>query len=191
MKLIVGLGNPGKKYKDNRHNVGYMAIEKISALNNIILNKTKFHSLVGSGKIGNEKVILLKPVTYMNDSGIAVAEAMNYYGINIKDVIIICDDIDIPFGSIRIKQKGSAGTHNGLKSIVACTKSTDFPRVKISVGKKPQQMDLADFVLSNFSNDEIVTLREEIDDAVCATELIINGKIDEAMNKYNGLHHSI
>ncbi|MDL2311100.1 aminoacyl-tRNA hydrolase, partial [Peptostreptococcaceae bacterium OttesenSCG-928-C18] len=133
MKLVVGLGNPGKKYEENRHNVGFMAIDKLASENNINVNKLKFNSVYGEGRIGNEKIILMKPLTYMNNSGIAVMECKNYYGISIEDIYIICDDIDIPFGSIRIKKKGSAGTHNGLKSIIQHLKDDDFPRFKISV----------------------------------------------------------
>ena len=189
MKLIVGLGNPGKKYEGNRHNVGFMAIDKLAEENNISINKTKFHSLYGEGRINSEKVILMKPVTYMNNSGIAVMECSNYYNIPVDDIIVICDDIDIPFGTIRIKKKGSAGTHNGLKSIIYHLKSDYFPRVKISVGEKIPQMSLADFVLSNFTKDEIIVLEKEIDDSVKATELIIGSNIEEAMNRFNGKSH--
>lgn len=189
MKLIVGLGNPGKKYEGNRHNVGFMAIDKIAKENNISINKAKFHSIYGEGRINSEKVILMKPVTYMNNSGIAVMECSNYYNIPIDDIVVICDDIDIPFGTIRIKKKGSAGTHNGLKSIIYHLKSDNFPRIKISVGEKIPQMSLADFVLSNFKKEEIIILEKEIDDSVKATELIIGNNIEEAMNRFNGKSH--
>lgn len=191
MKLVVGLGNPGKKYEGNRHNVGFMTIDKIADDNNIIVNKAKFNAVIGEGRIGSEKVILMKPITYMNNSGIAVMECANYYNISVEDIIVICDDIDIPFGTIRIKKKGSSGTHNGLKSIIYHLKDDNFPRVKISVGKKIPQMSLADFVLSNFSSDEKVILKKEIDDSVSSTELIINNEIDEAMNRYNGVNHYV
>ncbi len=189
MKLVVGLGNPGKKYEGNRHNVGFMAIDKIADNNNIVVNRAKFNAVIGEGRIGSEKVILMKPITYMNNSGIAVMECANYYNISVEDIIIICDDIDIPFGTIRIKKKGSSGTHNGLKSIIYHLKDDNFPRVKISVGKKIPQMSLADFVLSNFSSEEKTILEKEIDDSAISTELIINNRIDEAMNRYNGVNH--
>lgn len=189
MKLVVGLGNPGKKYEGNRHNVGFMAIDKIADNNGITVNKAKFNAVIGEGRIGSEKVILMKPITYMNNSGIAVMECANYYNIPIEDIVVICDDIDIPFGTIRIKKKGSSGTHNGLKSIIYHLKDDNFPRIKISVGKKIPQMNLADFVLSNFSSEEKVILKKEIDDSASSAELIINNEIDEAMNRYNGVNH--
>ncbi|WP_100065560.1 aminoacyl-tRNA hydrolase [Miniphocaeibacter massiliensis] len=191
MKLVVGLGNPGKKYEGNRHNVGFMAIDKIAYDNNITINKSKFNSVYGEGRIGNEKVILMKPLTYMNNSGIAVMECKKYYDILVEDIIVICDDIDIPFGTIRIKKKGSAGTHNGLKSIIYHLRDDNFPRFKISVGKKIPQMDLADFVLSNFSNNEKEILQEEIEDVSKAVEISIESSIEEAMNLYNGRNHSL
>ena len=185
MKLIVGLGNPGNKYKGNRHNVGFMAIDILANNNGININKLKFHAAIGDGRINNEKVILMKPLTYMNNSGIAVKECADYYNIDIRDIIVICDDIDIPFGTIRIKKKGSAGTHNGLKSIIYHLQDDEFPRIKISVGKKIPQMNLADFVLSNFNKDEKIILQEELEDSVKATELIIGNNINDAMNKFN------
>lgn len=189
MKLVVGLGNPGKKYEGNRHNVGFMSIDRLADRNGISVNKLKFKSIIGEGRIGYEKIILMKPMTYMNNSGIAVMECANYYNIDAEDIIVICDDIDIPFGTIRIKKKGSAGTHNGLKSIIYHLQDDNFPRVKISVGKKIPQMNLADFVLSNFSKEEKVILEEELVDSVKATELIIDGKIDESMNEFNRRNH--
>lgn len=189
MKLVVGLGNPGKEYKGNRHNVGFMAIDKLADRNSISVNKLKFNSIIGEGRIGYEKIILMKPLTYMNNSGIAVMECANYFNIEIEDIIVICDDIDIPFGTIRIKKKGSAGTHNGLKSIIYHLQDDNFPRVKIAVGKKIPQMDLADFVLSNFSKEEKVTLEEELNDSVKAVEIILAENIDKAMNDYNKKNH--
>ncbi|MDO5017985.1 MAG: aminoacyl-tRNA hydrolase [Lagierella massiliensis] len=190
MKLIVGLGNPGQKYLGNRHNVGFMTIDLLMKRNDILINKEKFRSGLGEGRIGREKVVLMKPLTYMNNSGMAVVDFANYYNLEPKDIIVITDDIDIPWGSIRIKQKGSAGSHNGLKSIIYHLKSQDFPRVKIAVGKKHPKMDLADFVLSNFTNEEQKILELEIEDAAKAVELIAQGKLNDAMNRYNGLNHS-
>lgn len=190
MKLVVGLGNPGQKYLKNRHNVGFMTIDKLSEKNNIDINREKFRAGIGEGRIGREKVIFMKPLTYMNNSGMAVLDCANYYDITPEEIIVITDDIDIPWGSIRIKQKGSAGSHNGLKSIIYHLNSQDFPRVKVSVGKKLPQMDLADFVLSNFSQDEQKILDLEIEDATRAVELLIEDRIEEAMNLYNGVNHS-
>lgn len=186
MYLIVGLGNPGKEYEHTRHNVGFDAIEKIASRNNISLNKMKFNSVYGSGMIGNEKVVIAKPQTYMNNSGVAVAEIKNFFKIENKNIIVIVDDIDIDFAKIRIKQKGSAGSHNGLKSIISHLNAQDFPRIKIGVGKKkhPSQ-DLADFVLSRFDKEEQPDILDAIEKSAIAVEDIINNSILDAMNKYN------
>lgn len=186
MYLIVGLGNPGKEYEHTRHNIGFDAIEQVASRNNIPLNKMKFNSVYGSGMIGNEKVVIAKPQTYMNNSGVAVLEIKNFFKIENKNIIVIVDDIDIDFAKIRIKQKGSAGSHNGLKSIINHLNSKDFPRIKIGVGKKkhPNQ-DLADFVLSRFDKEEEPDILEAIEKSASAVEDIINNSILDAMNKYN------
>lgn len=190
MKLIVGLGNPGQKYLGNRHNVGFMTIDRLAERNNITINKEKFRAGIGEGRIGYEKVVLMKPLTYMNNSGMAVVDFVNYYNLYPDEVIVIADDIDIPWGSIRIKKKGSAGSHNGLKSIIYHLQSQDFPRVKVAVGKKNPKMDLAAFVLSNFTEDEKKVLDLEVEDAAKAVELIVEDKLEDAMNIYNGKNHS-
>lgn len=189
MYLIVGLGNPGRNYVDTRHNVGFMTIDRIANKHNIEVIKSKHNALIGEGSIKGERVILMKPMTFMNESGRAIIDCVRFLKIPIDNIIVICDDIDIPFGTVRVKKKGSAGTHNGLKSIINHTKDQNFPRIKISVGKKPAYMDLANFVLSRFSNDEKKVLDLQIDDAVEATELIIKSGVDEAMNKLNGVNH--
>lgn len=189
MYLIVGLGNPGRNYVDTRHNVGFMTIDRIANKHNIEVIKSKHNALIGEGNINGERVILMKPMTFMNESGRAIIDCVRFLKIPIDNIIVICDDIDIPFGTVRVKKKGSAGTHNGLKSIINHTKDQNFPRIKISVGKKPAYMDLANFVLSRFSNDEKKVLDLQIDDAVEATELIIKSGVDEAMNKLNGVNH--
>ncbi|NMB09319.1 MAG: aminoacyl-tRNA hydrolase [Tissierellia bacterium] len=189
MYLIVGLGNPGRNYVDTRHNVGFMTIDRIANKHNIEVIKSKHNALIGEGSINGERVILMKPMTFMNESGRAIIDCVRFLKIPIDNIIVICDDIDIPFGTVRVKKKGSAGTHNGLKSIINHTKDQNFPRIKISVGKKPAYMDLANFVLSRFSNDEKKVLDLQIDDAVEATELIIKSGVDEAMNKLNGVNH--
>lgn len=189
MYLIVGLGNPGRNYVDTRHNVGFMTIDRIANKHNIEVIKSKHNALIGEGSINGERVILMKPMTFMNESGRAIIDCVRFLKIPIGNIIVICDDIDIPFGTVRVKKKGSAGTHNGLKSIINHTKDQNFPRIKISVGKKPAYMDLANFVLSRFSNDEKKVLDLQIDDAVEATELIIKSGVDEAMNKLNGVNH--
>lgn len=183
--VIVGLGNPGKDYRDTRHNIGFTTIDLIAKKNNIQVNKIKFKAVYGEGFIEGEKVILVKPQTYMNNSGISVKEIFSYFEFPIENLIVIVDDIDIDFASIRIKKKGSAGTHNGLKSIIYHLKRDDFPRVKIGVGKKHSKQDLANFVLSRFSKDEIVDMEQATVNAAQAIEMIVTHDLNKAMNQYN------
>lgn len=186
MYLIAGLGNPGSKYEYTRHNAGFMVIDDLAKKLNIKVNKLKFKSLIGEGFIGNEKVILMKPSTYMNDSGKAILDCFNYYNLSVENLIVICDDIDIPFGTIRIKKKGSAGTHNGLKSIIYLIQSQDFVRIKVSVGQNDNNYDLKDFVLSQFSKKEFEVLEKEIDMSSDAAIKIVEENVDYAMNNFNG-----
>lgn len=185
MFVVIGLGNPGKDYTNTRHNVGFDTLDKLSKRNNIILNKIKFKAVYGEGKIGDEKVLLVKPQTYMNNSGISVREITEFYKVPIQNVIVIVDDIDIDFAAIRIRTKGSAGSHNGLKSIIYHVQNDEFPRVKIGIGKKYTNQDLADFVLSRFSKDERIDIETSILTAAEAVENIICEGIDSSMNKYN------
>nr|WP_300003657.1 aminoacyl-tRNA hydrolase [Tissierella sp.] len=185
MYVVVGLGNPGKDYTNTRHNIGFNTVDHLAESNNIKLNKVKFKAVYGEGNIGEERVLLVKPQTYMNNSGIAVSEIVRFYKLGVKDIIVIVDDIDIDFASVRIKAKGSAGSHNGLKSIIAHLKDQNFPRVKIGIGKKHPREDLANFVLSNFAKKETPDIEEAINDAARAVETIITHSIDEAMNQYN------
>ncbi len=183
--VVVGLGNPGKNHAGTRHNVGFDTIDLLGYRNNIKISKIKFKSVYGEGSIGREKVILLKPQTYMNNSGMAVLDLYKFYKLPIENIIIIVDDIDIEFGTIRIRKQGSAGSHNGLKSIIYNLNRDDFPRVKIGIGEKKQGQDLADFVLSRFSKDERVVIDETITEAALAIETIITYSIDKAMNEFN------
>ncbi|NMB27207.1 MAG: aminoacyl-tRNA hydrolase [Tissierellia bacterium] len=185
MFVVVGLGNPGKNHAGTRHNVGFDTIDLLGYRNNIKISKIKFKSVYGEGSIGREKVILLKPQTYMNNSGMAVLDLYKFYKLPIENIIIIVDDIDIEFGTIRIRKQGSAGSHNGLKSIIYNLNRDDFPRVKIGIGEKKQGQDLADFVLSRFSKDERVVIDETITEAALAIETIITYSIDKAMNEFN------
>ena len=185
MYIIAGLGNPGKKYEDTRHNVGFSTIDVLADKLNIKVNKIKFKGLVGEGRIGNEKVILLKPHTFMNNSGESIVEILNFYKLKPEDLMVVVDDIDIEFAQLKIKKNGSAGTHNGLKSIVNLTGSKHFARFKIGVGKKHPNEDLASFVLSNFPAKE----KKHIEDAIdaCADAIIdaVDSGIDKSMNSYN------
>lgn len=185
MYVVVGLGNPGKDYTDTRHNIGFNVIELLASRNNIKLNRLKFKSVYGEGNIGGEKVLLVKPQTYMNNSGIAVGEIIRFYKIPIEKLIVIVDDVDIEFSSIRIKAKGSAGSHNGLKSIIYHLKDDIFPRVKIGIGKKHPNEDLAKFVLSRFSKEERPDIEDSMLNASEAIETLINSDINKAMNEYN------
>lgn len=183
--VVVGLGNPGKDYTNTRHNVGFDTLDIIAKRNNIDLNKIKFKSVYGEGFIGREKVILVKPQTYMNNSGITVRELIQFYKLPVENIIVIVDDIDIGFADIRIKAKGSAGSHNGLKSIIYHLQEDKFPRVKVGIGKKHPRQDLADFVLSRFSKEEIPDIEDAISKAAEAVEAMIAEGTESAMNKFN------
>lgn len=185
MYAVIGLGNPGREYEKTRHNIGFNTVDLLADRNGIDINKIKFKSVYGKGRIGNESVLLLKPQTYMNNSGISVLELYKYYKIPIENILVVVDDIDIDFGVVRIKRKGSAGTHNGLKSIIYHLQRNDFPRIKIGVGSPPPEWDLADFVLSRFQNKEEKTIKESIEVACESIETIIKEDIDKAMNKFN------
>lgn len=186
MYIIAGLGNPSLKYKGTRHNMGYDAIDNIADRNNISFNTRKFKSLCGSGIIQGEKVLLLKPETFMNLSGEAVKAAIDFYKVDPEDkLIIIYDDISLEPGKLRIRAKGSAGGHNGIKNIISHLGTEKFKRIKIGVGDKPEGMDLADFVLGRFTKIERITVDKGIDDAARAVEVIIAGGIDKAMNMFN------
>ena len=165
MKLIVGLGNPGTVYDGTYHNLGFMAVTRLADENNIMLDKAKFNGLYGQGIIKDEKVILLKPLTYMNLSGQAVKAFADYYKILPEDIIVFCDDIDIAKGTTRYREKGSAGTHNGLKNIIYCLGNQDFKRIRIGAGND-KTMDLKDYVLSKIDDDSMTKISPAIDEAI-------------------------
>ncbi len=185
MKLIVGLGNPTKEYENTRHNIGFMAVDAIGAAYGITVNTLKHKALIGKGMIEGQKVILAKPLTYMNLSGEAVREISDYYKIPAEDVIIIFDDISLDVGYMRIRKKGSAGGHNGMKSIIAHLGTEDFPRVKVGIGEKRQGQDLANYVLGRFPKEEKEALAKVLDDVKKAIALMVFDDIGEAMNLYN------
>lgn len=185
MYVVVGLGNPGKDYTNTRHNIGFNTVDLIAKRNNINLNKIKFQSVYGEGNISGEKILLVKPQTYMNNSGVTVRDISQYYKVPIENIIVVVDDIDIDFSAVKIRAKGSAGSHNGLKSIISYMQGEDFPRVKVGIGKKHANQDLADFVLSRFSRDEQIDIDVSFTTAAEAVESIIKDGIDTAMNKYN------
>ena len=184
MYLIAGLGNPGKKYENTRHNLGFITLDRLAEKCNISVRKSKFKSLIGEGIINGEKVILLKPQTFMNNSGEAIREAVEYYKLDLENLMVIYDDIDIPLGDIRIRKGGSAGTHNGMRSVVYQLMEDDFPRIRIGL-KGTKEKDLIDFVLGGFTKEEVKPLEEACDRAVDAVLCYIDQGIDIAMNKYN------
>lgn len=185
MYYIVGLGNPGIQYENTRHNAGFIAIDYLARKYSIDVRKIKFKSLIGQGVISGQKVMLVKPQTYMNNSGEAIREIYKYFDFDHDKLIVIYDDIDIDFGSIRIRKKGSAGTHNGMKSIIYNLEFDDFPRIKVAVGKKSSYMDLANFVLSGFSKQEAKIIEEEVKLASDAIEMILEEGIEKSMSMFN------
>lgn len=184
--IIAGLGNPGPKYADTRHNAGFKAVDLMAKQNGFEIKKLKFKSLIADEMIAGKRCLIMKPQTMMNLSGEAILEAADYYNIPDENIIIIYDDISLDIGKLRIRRKGSAGGHNGIKSIISCLGSENFPRVKIGVDKKPDaRTDLAAWVLGNFPKEKEAELNTALENAVSSVELIVNGKTDEAMNKYN------
>ena len=184
MILIAGLGNPGTEYDNTRHNVGFKVIDNISKEYNIEVNRQKFKGICGEGFIANQKVMLLKPSTYMNLSGDSIREAADFYKLSSEEIIVIYDDISLDIGRLRLREKGSAGGHNGIKSIIANLGTDIFPRIKVGVGQP--DVDLVKYVLGKFSKDELELLNQSVDAATQATEEIIKSDITQAMNKFNG-----
>ena len=184
--IVVGLGNVGKEYEKTRHNAGFMAIDALAEKCGVRIDRAKFHALTAEATIAGVRVLLMKPTTYMNNSGVAIAEAAAFYKIAPENVIVLHDEISFDAGVMRIRRKGSAGGHNGLKSIIAHLGSDAFPRIKIGVGKKPSpEYDLVDFVLGKFSQDDLAKLAAENDSVIASVELMLTGKTEEAMNKYS------
>ena len=186
MYVIVGLGNPGKQYENTRHNVGFNVIDILAKEYDISVTKIKHKALIGEGRIGSEKVLLVKPQTYMNLSGETLIDIYNYYKVDMDKIIVIYDDIDLEVGKIRIRKKGSGGTHNGMRSIIKCLGSNEFPRVRVGVSKPLPGQDLANFVLSRFRKEEQDNLETGLEKSYRSVEAIVKENLDVAMNKYNG-----
>lgn len=185
MILIAGLGNPGKEYENTRHNAGFLVLDTLAQKLGADLSERKHRALCGKAVIGGQKVILLKPQTYMNSSGESIRAAADYYKVPPEDILVVYDDISLAPGQLRIRAKGSAGGHNGIKSIIAHLGTQEFPRVKVGIGEKPPRMDLADYVLGHFSSGEKKIMEEvakEAADAICE---IVNVGIEQAMNDHN------
>lgn len=185
MYLIVGLGNPENEYARTRHNMGFDAINKIASKFNIEMNRTKFNAIYGQGNINGKKVTLVKPQTYMNLSGQAVRDFVNFYKIEKEELIILYDDMDIDKGIIKIRKKGGAGSHNGMKSVIQELGTTDFPRIRIGIGEPEFKNDAINYVIGHVSDEEYEVLQEGVNKASVAIEEIITGGIDSAMNKLN------
>lgn len=187
MKIIAGLGNPGREYGNTRHNVGFEVIAKLAYDYNIDMNRSKFKAVMGEGRIGFEKVVLLQPITYMNLSGECLREAVNFYKCEKKDIIVVCDDINLPLSHIRVRAKGTDGGQKGLRNIMYQLGYDDFTRVRIGVGEKPENWDLKDYVLSKFTKEEEKDIIKGITDGADAVSMIVkaDGDVGEAMNKYN------
>ena len=185
MFLIVGLGNPEEEYSNTRHNMGFDAINKISKKFNIAVNKNKFDGIYGKGNIGKEEVILLKPQTFMNESGKSIRQVMNFFKINSENIIVIYDDIDIEPGITKIRKKGGPGTHTGMKSVVQQVGNTEFCRVRVGIGAPKFKTDIIGHVLNKLSEDDKIDLERGTDLASKGVEEIILNGIDSAMNKIN------
>ena len=184
--LVVGLGNPGDKYENTRHNVGFLTVDELAERLRVPVQKLKYKALTNTAELGGRKVLLMKPVTYMNLSGEAVRQAADFYKIPPERVLVISDDVSLPLGKLRIRKNGSAGGHNGLKSIIAQLGSDAFPRVKIGVGEKPHpDYDMADWVLSKFTGEDKKVMEEAVRRAADAVECVLRSGADRAMNQFN------
>ena len=184
--IIVGLGNPDRKYTLTRHNSGFLCIDMLSSKLNFRVDRLKFKSLMGDVTINGHRCIVMKPQTYMNNSGEAIRECANFYKIKPENIIVIYDDISLDVGKLRIRRKGTDGGHNGIKSIIYHLNNDQFPRIKVGCGKKPHpDYDLADWVLSEFKKDEQKALEPALENACKAIELLLDNNIEKAMNLYN------
>ncbi len=184
--IIVGLGNPGREYENTRHNAGFMALDALAKRSSIKVDRVKWNALTGVGEIGGRKVMLMKPQTYMNNSGEAVSAAMRFYKLGLADILVMVDDVNLDIGVIRIRKKGSDGGQKGMRSIIGHCGGEDIERIKVGVGKKPHpEYDMVEWVLSKFRGGEIEGIEKAAEDAAAAAEMIVKGEVDAAMNKYS------
>lgn len=186
MYIIAGLGNPGSRYEHTRHNVGFEVIDILADHIGICVDEKKHKALCGRGVLEGQKVILIKPQTFMNLSGESVRAAADFYKVEPENIIVVYDDVSLEPGQLRIRGKGSAGGHNGIKNIIAHLGTQEFPRVKVGVGEKPKQMDLADYVLSRFSKGEQEMMDQAFQEAAQAVSVMVGQGMDAAMNHFNG-----
>lgn len=185
MKLIVGLGNPGREYELTRHNIGFMAIDELAKRWNISLNEQKFKGIFGAGFVNGEKVILLKPLTYMNLSGESIRPLMDYYKIDVEDFVVLYDDLDIPVGKLRLRMKGSAGGHNGVKSTISHLGTQEFQRIRMGIDRPKNGMKVVDYVLGRFTSEEIPDVNHSIEKVADACEEWLNKPFLQIMNTFN------
>ncbi len=185
MQIIIGLGNPGKQYENTRHNIGFMVIDSLAKEYNINVLKLKHKALLGEGFINGKKVLLAKPQTYMNLSGESVKEILNYYKLNLEDIIVVFDDASLPTGQIRIREKGSDGGQKGVRNIISMLGSDLFKRIKVGIGNKPFEMDMADYVLSKFTSTETPLINDAVMNSCKCVDEILNNGVSSAMNKFN------
>jgi peptidyl-tRNA hydrolase len=185
MKLIVGLGNPGREYELTRHNIGFMAIDELAKRWNISLNEQKFKGVFGAGFVNGEKVILLKPLTYMNLSGESIRPLMDYYKIDVEDFVVLYDDLDIPVGKLRLRMKGSAGGHNGVKSTISHLGTQEFQRISMGIDRPKNGMKVVDYVLGRFTSEEIPGVNHSIEKAADTCEEWLNKPFLQIMNTFN------
>lgn len=185
MYIVAGLGNPTSKYEHTRHNVGFEVIDRLAAKYDISVDTKKFKGLIGKGMIGSEKAVLVKPMTFMNLSGECIREVMDFYKEDISRLVVIYDDISLPPGQLRIRGKGSAGGHNGMKNIILHCNSQDFARIRIGIGDKGPHEDLADYVLGHFHGADKVYMEEAFDEAAEAVAVLLQSGLNEAMNRFN------
>lgn len=185
MKLIVGLGNPGDEYARTRHNVGFVVADAVAEAHQITLNQTKFKAIIGKGVIGSEEVIIAKPQTFMNRSGESVSSLLSFFKLNPTDCIVICDDLELPTGKIRVRGKGGHGGHNGLRSIIELTGSQEFVRVRVGIGRPNDSSQVSNYVLNTFSKDEKPLIADAVERASKAVEATIKDGAEMAMNRFN------
>jgi PTH1 family peptidyl-tRNA hydrolase len=183
--LIIGLGNPGRKYRGNRHNIGFMVVDRLAADNGIQSSKVQNKAIVGDGRVAGQRVILAKPQTYMNNSGDAVGPLANFYKMPPENIFVVYDEMDIPLGTIRLREKGGAGGHNGMKSIIQHI-GQDFPRMRLGVGRPPGRMEPPAYLLQDFSNEQLPIVSDMIDEAIRAIETYLQEGIQMAMSRHNG-----
>lgn len=184
MKIIVGLGNPGPLYERSRHNVGFQVIDRLSAVHHILISTKRFKALLGKGRIDSREIVLIKPMTFMNRSGEAVQKALHFFEADCEDLIVIHDDLDLPLGKLRFKSRGGDGGHLGVRSIIESVGGNQFPRLKIGIGRPPEGVDPATYVLSSFFPDEEPLLRKVVDQATEALKVMLIEGMQIAMNRF-------